>query len=78
MLRDRYANTLTTSSPVARDAYVSGVDHILAATHGAVEAFEAAVGADRGFALGHAGLARARMYAGDMPGAQAGLRPRTR
>ncbi|MBF9058266.1 tetratricopeptide repeat protein [Rhodobacterales bacterium HKCCSP123] len=73
MLQDRHANTLTTSSPVARDAYVAGVDHILAATHGAVEAFEAAAAADPGFALAHAGLARARMYAGDMQGARVAI-----
>jgi Tfp pilus assembly protein PilF len=73
MLLDRYANALSTSSSAARDAYVAGVDHILAATHGAVDAFETAVAADPDFALGHAGLARACMYAGDMPGAKAAI-----
>lgn len=70
MLADRYGLTLTTSLPEARDAYVEGIDHILAATFGANDAFTASVAADPGFALGHVGLARARMYDGDMPGAK--------
>ena len=70
MLADRYGLTLTTNLPDARDAYVTGVDHILAATFGATTAFSAAVAADPGFALGHVGLARARMYDSDMTGAQ--------
>ncbi len=70
MLVDRYGLTLTTSLPEARDAYVAGLDHILAATFGASEAFSAAITADPGFALGHVGLARARMYENDMSGAQ--------
>lgn len=70
MLADRYGLALTTSLPEARDAYVEGLDHILAATFGARDAFSASVAADPGFALGHVGLARARMYDGDMPGAQ--------
>lgn len=72
-LSDRYGNALSTGSDAARDFYAAGVDHILAATHGAVESFEGATEADPGFALGHAGLARARMYAGDMAGAQAAI-----
>lgn len=67
---DRYGLTLTTGLQEARDAYVTGIDHILAATFGASDAFSAAVAADPGFALGYVGLARARMYDGDMSGAQ--------
>lgn len=73
MLTDQYGLQLTTDQADARDAYVSGVDHILAATYGASAAFSAAVAADPGFALGHVGLARARMYEGDMPAAQAAM-----
>lgn len=73
MLDDRYGNAMATSSDVARDAYVEGVDHMLAATFGGLQAFERAVEADPGFALGHIGLARARMYAADMPGARASV-----
>ncbi len=72
-LVDRYGNVLSTSSPAARDRYVAGVDHILAATHGAGDAFVAAVAADPDFALGHVGAARAAMYAGDMVGAKAAI-----
>ena len=70
MLADQYGLPLTTSVPEAREAYVTGIDHILAATFGASVAFAAAVAADPGFALGYVGLARARMYDTDIPGAQ--------
>ena len=59
MLSDRYGNQLSTASPAARDAYVEGVDLTLSGNYGAFEAFERAVAADAGFALGHAGMARA-------------------
>lgn len=58
MLEDRYGNPLTTSSPAARDAYVAGVDRLLSGDAGIIAAFEAAVAADDGFALGHIALAR--------------------
>ena len=73
MHTDRHGLPLSTESARARDAYVTGIDHILAATHGAAEAFAAAIAADPGFALAHVGLARAAMYAADMPGARAAL-----
>jgi hypothetical protein len=58
MLEDRYGNALTTGSPAARDAYVAGVDRLLSGDAGIVAAFEDAVAADEGFALGHIALAR--------------------
>jgi hypothetical protein len=58
MLEDRYGNALTTSSPAARDAYVIGMDRLLSADAGIVAAYEQAVAADEGFALGHIALAR--------------------
>jgi hypothetical protein len=58
MLEDRYGNTLTTSSPGARDAYVAGMDKLLSADAGIVATFEQAVAADEGFALAHIALAR--------------------
>ncbi|MEM6407006.1 MAG: tetratricopeptide repeat protein [Pseudomonadota bacterium] len=73
MRDDRYGNSLTTSSDAARDAYIVGVDHILAATYGAAQAFEDALAADPEFALAEAGLARAKMYEGDMAAAKAAL-----
>ncbi|ABD53656.1 tetratricopeptide repeat protein [Jannaschia sp. CCS1] len=66
MQQDRYGNQLATASAAAATAYDRGVDHILAATSGAEEAFAEAIAADDGFALAHVGAARAAMYAGDM------------
>ena len=59
MQTDRYGNVLSTNSAAARDAYVEGVDLVLSGNYGAEEAFQRAVDADDGFALGFAGLARA-------------------
>ncbi len=70
---DDYGNRLTTASAAARDAYAEGARHVLGATYGARGAFERALAADEGFALAHAGLARAAMFEGDMAGAKAAL-----
>ena len=59
MLSDRYGNGLSTQSAAARDAYVEGVDLILAGNYGAEQAFNRAIVADENFALGYVGLARA-------------------
>ncbi len=64
MLQDRYGNTLTTTSTIARDAYVDGVDRFLAAQASVEEAFETAVAADPDFALAHTALARTRQAMG--------------
>lgn len=64
MLKDRYGNELSTSSTAARDAYLAGVDSLMAATPGMDTAFQAAVTADDGFALGHISLARAKQLLG--------------
>lgn len=63
-LTDRYGYELTTTSEAA-DRYVEAVDLTLAADAGAPEAFEAAIEADEGFALGYAGLARMRQLRGE-------------
>ncbi len=72
-LTDGYGNSITTTSEVARDAYDRGVRLFLAGQYGPVTEFGACVAADPGFALGHAGLSRARMMAGDMAGAKASI-----
>lgn len=59
MLKDRYDLPISTTSEVAREAYIDGIDRLLAADTGAEEALRRAVEADDGFALGHAGRARA-------------------
>lgn len=71
---DRYDNALSTQSDDARQSYVAGVDGVLGATYGTVQAFERAVLVDPGFALGHVGLARAHMMSGDMAAARIALR----
>jgi len=60
MQTDRYGNELSTESAAARDAYIEGVDLVLSGNYGAEHAFQRAVDADDGFALGFAGLARAQ------------------
>lgn len=58
MLKDRYDNPLSTSSTLARDAYVKGTDLLLSASAGTEAAFREAIAADDGFALAHIALAR--------------------
>lgn len=70
---DRYGNRLTCSSEEAAAAYREGVDHLLGATYGAVEAFTIAIEADPRFAVAQAGLARALMMAGDMKSAKVAI-----
>jgi len=63
-LQDRYGNALGTQSTAARDAYLAGVDCLMAATPGMDTAFQKSVEADEGFALGHISLARAKQLLG--------------
>jgi tetratricopeptide (TPR) repeat protein len=57
---DRYGLPLTTHSGRAVDAYVEGVDRLLAAQPGAEGSFALAIEADGEFALAHIALARVR------------------
>jgi tetratricopeptide (TPR) repeat protein len=70
MLADRYGLALSTASAAARDAYVEGCDLVLTLYPGAVAAFDRAVTADPGFAMAHAGRARALQLASDIAGAK--------
>ena len=64
MQSDRYGLGLSTASQAARDAYVEGVDLLLSANLGSVDAFARAIASDPGFALAHAALGRAlQLYA---------------
>lgn len=63
-LQDRYGNELGTQSTAARDAYLAGVEALMAATPGMDTAFQKSVEADEGFALGHISLARAKQLLG--------------
>src|SRR5262245_39451018 len=71
MLEDRYGLPLSTTSAAARDAYVQGVDLLLNAGPSPERAFERGSAADPGFALAHAGQARAHFLAARIPEAQA-------
>ena len=72
-MKDRYGNLLTTTSPDARDAYISAVDNFLAAGPDTAAAFARVVELDDSFALGHAGLARAHQSFGFRDKAQAAI-----
>ena len=58
VLTDRYGSALTTSSAAARDAYVEGVDLLLAAQPGAIARFAHALELDGGLAVAAIGRAR--------------------
>jgi Tfp pilus assembly protein PilF len=66
MLTDRYDLPLSTTSTVARDAYVQGCEAKLTAHPGAIEAFDRAIEADRSFALAHAAKAHALLERGEL------------
>jgi tetratricopeptide (TPR) repeat protein len=70
MLADRYDLALSTASAAARDAYVQGCDLLLTLYPGAIEAFDRAVAADPGFALGHAGKVQMLMREGNIAAAR--------
>lgn len=67
---DRYGLQLSTSSQIARDAYVEGVDYVLSAGAGGEKHLRRAVEADADFALAHIGLARAMFLGGKAPQAR--------
>lgn len=73
MLRDRYDNQISTESETAQAHYIVGVDRVLSGAADMAAPFDAAIAADDGFALGHAGLARALVLSNDMRGAKAAL-----
>jgi tetratricopeptide (TPR) repeat protein len=70
MLADRYGLSLSTSSQVARDAYVKGADCILSAVAGPEAHLGRALEADPDFALAHIALARTMFLAAQVPQAR--------
>jgi tetratricopeptide (TPR) repeat protein len=64
-LADRYGLPLSTASSVAAERYQDGMDRLLSYGVGADQAFTAAVEADPGFALAHAGRALFALFQGD-------------
>lgn len=73
MFHDRYALPLTTNAAAARDHYVTACDRFLAAAPDPAGAFAAAIAVDDGFALAHAGQARAYQMVGNMDASRAAL-----
>jgi len=75
---DRYGLPLSTTSSVALDAYVEGVDRLLSANAGAEQSFDRALAVDPAFALAQVGRARILQLQGRMPEArEAGARARS-
>jgi len=70
MLTDGYGLSLSTTSSVARDAYVQGCGAKLTMYPGAIEAFDRAVSADPGFALPYAARAHALLERGNAAAAR--------
>ncbi len=60
-IRDRFGLMLTTSSALAAEHYIEGVDLLLEQCYGPEERFLQAIEADADFALAHAALGLARM-----------------
>src|ERR1700678_1165934 len=73
MLTDHYGLTLTTKSEAARDAYVRAVELTLTMYPGSIPLYDQALSADPGFALAHAGKARAFQLKGDVSSARAAI-----
>jgi tetratricopeptide (TPR) repeat protein len=73
MLTDRYGLALSTASPPARDAYVTGCEAKLTMYPGAIEAFDRAIAADPRFALAHAARAHALLERGDAAAARVSI-----
>src|SRR6266516_3018725 len=61
-LRDRYGLALSSESATATERYVEGLDRQLSLNAGVEDSFRAAIEADEGFALAHAGLAFSLFY----------------
>ena len=73
MLNDRYGLPLSIASAAARDLYVQASDLALTFYPGAAEAYDAAIAAEPGFALAHAGKAQLLMRQGDVAAAREAL-----
>ena len=70
---DRYGNTLSTRSEQAFDSYCAGVDLLLAAQPGGIEAMARATTLDPEFAMAHADLARALQISAQPAAARASM-----
>ena len=64
-LTDRYGLPVSTDSSTALDRFQDGMDRLLAYAPGAEECLDAALAADPGLAVAHAGVALLAMVQGD-------------
>jgi len=72
-ITDRYGLRVTTASPVAAARFQEGMDKLLSYGAGAEECFAAAVQADEGLAVAHAGAALVAVAQGDAATARAAV-----
>ena len=72
-ITDRYGLPVTTASPVAAARFQEGMDRLLSYGAGAEECFAAAVQADEGLAVAHAGTALVAVAQGDAATARAAV-----
>jgi tetratricopeptide (TPR) repeat protein len=72
-ITDRYGLPVTTASPVAAASFQQGMDKLLSYGAGAAECFAAAVQADEGLAVAHAGAALVAVAQGDAATARAAV-----
>jgi hypothetical protein len=72
-IEDRYGLSITTSSPVAAERFQDGMDRVLSYGAGADESFAAALRADDGLAVAHAGVAFVAVAEGNAAAARAAL-----
>src|SRR5262245_29838584 len=72
-ISDRYGLSVSTASPAAAGHYQEGMDRLLSYGAGADESFAAALAADPGFALAHAGRALFSFLQGDGSAARAAI-----
>ena len=70
-LTDRYGLPITTGSTVAAERFQEGMDRLLSYGAGAEESFAAAIEADPGMAVAHAGAALLAVGVGDAATARA-------
>ena len=70
LLKDRYDLQISTSSDVARQAYVEAVDAILSATGNVENALDRCINADPNFALAYSAKARILQLKGKVPDAK--------
>lgn len=73
MLTDYYDLPISTTSQAAQTSFNLGIHKLLGHEADTLDTLRDAVGHDPGFAMAHAVIARAQMFAGDLPAAAAAI-----